>query len=160
SKEELAAAETSLHRLDLDEDEMLTTAEIAPDLFNRNPYDVEFAYATGMRRAGAQKVAFVAVSPGQPGQLVPQLLLHYDKDRNKKLSQKEIGLDKSAFDQLDKNHDGQLDEKELAQFLSQPIDLELIVRLGPMNDLASQITQKLFKTSASADLYSAGGKKS
>src|SRR5262249_44009676 len=62
SKEELAAAEISLHRLDLDEDEMLSTAEIAPDLFNRNPYDVEFAYATGMRRAGAQKVAFVAVS--------------------------------------------------------------------------------------------------
>jgi len=161
SKDELAAATMSLRRLDLDEDELLSALEIASDIFNQRFFG-QVEYLGGrMRSSGPAKTALLAVTAGQPSpQLTQQLLLHYDQDKNKKLSVKEIGLDKTAFDQLDKNHDGLLDEKELAQLTNQPPDLELIVRLGPLSNFAAQVSQAIFKTSVAADLYTPGGKKS
>jgi len=54
----------------------------------------------------------------------------YDKDKNGKLSAKEIGLDAADFAALDKNKDGQLDLAELAAFAARAPDLELMYQMG------------------------------
>src|SRR5207248_6632736 len=65
-----------------------------------------------------------------PAQQVAPLLARYDKDKNGKLSRAEIGLDEATFAALDTNKDGGLDAKELARWLAQPADLELLVPLS------------------------------
>jgi Ca2+-binding EF-hand superfamily protein len=132
SKEEVAVAAEVLHKLDLDEDEMITATELAPGLFGYMP---EFYYR-GSEQAGA--TAFDAngvlmILPREShGRITKKLLERYDKDKNRKLSLQESGLDRAAFDRLDANKDGQLDEGELTKWLEGPPDLELIVRLGTL----------------------------
>jgi Ca2+-binding EF-hand superfamily protein len=46
------------------------------------------------------------------------------------LSRAEMGLDADSFAALDANHDGKLDAKELAEFVTRTPDIELVVRLG------------------------------
>jgi Ca2+-binding EF-hand superfamily protein len=127
SKEELAAAPQVLHKLDLDDDEMIAVEELLPQTGPQ--YEV-----VGGGQAGPAlpaNGAFVMLVPGQPLAPVTQrLLTAYDKDKDGKLSREEIGFDREAFDKLDANHDGKLDAAELAAWVSRPADLELMVRLG------------------------------
>src|SRR5207245_5104204 len=72
-----------------------------------------------------------AAPEAAPAGLAYALVQRYDKDKNSKLSRSEIGLEKSVFDQLDRDRDGELDTQELARFVScQPPDLEIVVHLG------------------------------
>src|SRR5262249_41753469 len=74
---------------------------------------------------------FLAVSPGaSPQELTRALLERYDRDRNRRLTRAEIGLDAATFKQLDANGNGELDANELAKFLQRTPDLEVLVRLG------------------------------
>jgi Ca2+-binding EF-hand superfamily protein len=127
SREELAAAGEALHRLDLDEDEMISQDELLP---NTNPYGQVFF---GGADTTNQKVTapFHVLGPGEaPAGAVTALLEHFDKDKNKKLSRAESGFDEATFARLDVNKDGQLDAGELQKWLAGPSDLELTVRLG------------------------------
>jgi Ca2+-binding EF-hand superfamily protein len=66
----------------------------------------------------------------------------YDKDQNEKLSRSEFNIDKTLFDQLDTDHDGELDTNELSQFLTRSaVDLEVNIQLGqaPANGLSVDI---------------------
>jgi Ca2+-binding EF-hand superfamily protein len=127
SQEELAAAPASLHRLDIDDDEMISTEELLP------PSNQVYEYVGGGSPATplADNSAFLVLVPGTPlDRAIKQLLTRYDKDHNQKLSREEVGLDQESFDRLDANHDGQLDAGELAGWVSRPSDLELAVQLG------------------------------
>jgi Ca2+-binding EF-hand superfamily protein len=131
SKEELAAAPQRLRKLDTDDDEMISVAELVPNRFGG---EENFAIAiTG--DAGPQglpdNAPLVRVEWTAPNdKLARRLLSQYDKDRNGKLSAREIGLGAAEFAALDKNKDGQLDLAELAAFGARPADLELVYRLG------------------------------
>ena len=46
------------------------------------------------------------------------------------MTRKQIGLDKVAFDRLDRNHDGQLDADELSRFSTGRPDVELVIQIG------------------------------
>jgi Ca2+-binding EF-hand superfamily protein len=132
SAEEMTRAPEALRRMDLDEDEMLTAAELMPGGDNNNGYF--FAVDTGVSRGGpTPEMGFIEIKPGAADAAARQVLTQYDKNKNGKLSREEIGLDKPLFDQLDVNHDGQLDAKEFAAFFRRDADLELIGRLGAAN---------------------------
>jgi Ca2+-binding EF-hand superfamily protein len=132
SADELAKAPDKLARLDLDEDEMITAAELTPG--GDNIYGgVAFApAAAGMAGGPNADMGFIEVKAGASDAVARQVLALYDKDKNGKLSRAEIGLDKSLFDRLDADHDGQLDGKEFAGFFQRDADLELVGRIGKM----------------------------
>ena len=145
TKEELAAAPSVLMRLDEDEDEMITAAEIAP---NAGPSLTDLFAGRGRRgmgmgmggpnRGGAidRNSRLIPVTkPGEaPEALVAALQERYGarakKRPDNKLDSKALGLDAATFRRLDTDGDGLLDSKELAAFVNRPPDLELVVRLG------------------------------
>jgi Ca2+-binding EF-hand superfamily protein len=131
--ERVARAETVFQHLDTDEDEMITQAEIAPNLFNRNVAIAPVAFTAARRMAAPEPSGFLQINAGQPiDGILRQVLAHYDKDKNGKLSQPECGLDRGTFDDLDVDHDGQLDSVELKAFFRREPDLEFIVRAGSL----------------------------
>jgi Ca2+-binding EF-hand superfamily protein len=130
--EKLAKADGLLARLDENEDELISREELTPDRVN-NPYFGGEPEEYGPRRPGKrQGPSFLQITPEQPVDgFVNQLMTHYNKAKNGKLSREEIGLPKAEFDALDTNKDGFLDAKEFAAFFKRPSDLELIARPGP-----------------------------
>ncbi|HEY7427141.1 MAG TPA: EF-hand domain-containing protein [Gemmataceae bacterium] len=130
SAEELVKAPAALQRLDLDEDEMISSAELTPS-----------NVASGV--AGPSVSGFLEIKAGAVDGAAKQVLGHYDKDKNGKLSRDEIGLDKVLFDRLDANHDGQLDAKEVAGFFRRDADLELMSRIGKLQQKENRIVSLL-----------------
>jgi Ca2+-binding EF-hand superfamily protein len=129
SADEVARAEAALHRFDLDENEMLTTAELTPGGGDANIFFNPFQPGNATLDA---KVGFLEVRRDTVAVVAQQIVRHYDSDDNGKLDRGESGLDKALFDQLDANRDGQLDAKELVAFLRRNADLEVIGRIGPL----------------------------
>src|SRR5207302_1268124 len=116
----------SLRVLDLNNDELISISELLP-----TPDANEGARMAQreMLKPLSNATPFVLLSPeDSPTRLAYILLGRYDKNQKQKLSRAEINLDPRIFDQLDLNHDGELDAEELARFLDgQPIAIELIV---------------------------------
>ena len=90
-------------------------------------------------------MGFLEIKPATVDGVAQQVLNHYDKDKNSKLSRDESGLDKPLFDQLDANHDGQLDAKEFAGFFRRDADLELIARIGKLQEKEGAVVGLLRK---------------
>ncbi len=131
SKEELAAAPERLRKLDIDDDDMISVAELVPGRFgNEENFSIGIAGDVGPQALPDSAPLFRAEGAATSDKLARRLLSLYDKDRNGKLSAKEIGLGAAEFAALDKNKDGQLDLSELSAFAARPADLELIYRLG------------------------------
>jgi Ca2+-binding EF-hand superfamily protein len=132
SKEELAAAPERLRKLDTDDDDMITVAKLVPNRFGDSAGGFAVAYGGDAGPAPLPDNAplFRVEGDGPNDRLARRLLSQYDKDRNGKLSAKEIGLGAADFAALDKNKDGQLDRAELSAFAGRTADLELIYRLG------------------------------
>jgi Ca2+-binding EF-hand superfamily protein len=153
SAEELARAPEVLQRLDADEDEMITQAELAPDLFGNRRFA---GFVNRPRMAPAARgegPALLEVRPGEPpDRLVRELLARYDKDRDGKLSLAELGIDKAAFDALDANHDGRLDQAELTGFFRRDADLELMLRAGKVDPKGGLVDQFLKKVGVGGSL--------
>jgi Ca2+-binding EF-hand superfamily protein len=125
SQQELVAAASTLRPLDVDDDEMITVTE----LLDQRPTS-GFIFRTPLFSDKESSPA-VLLEPGDsPDPLVHQLLRHYDKNHDNKLSRMEIGLDRETFDRLDRDRDGALDATELAEWPSGEPDLELIVDCG------------------------------
>jgi Ca2+-binding EF-hand superfamily protein len=130
SREELAAAATVLQKLDYDDDEMISVEELAP---SNAPAGPRRAPRPGRgREVRSGEASFLAVAPGaSPLELTRALLERYDRDRNRRLTRAEIGLDAASFKQLDADGNGELDADELAKFLRRAPDFEVLVRLRP-----------------------------
>ncbi|HEX5271467.1 MAG TPA: EF-hand domain-containing protein, partial [Gemmataceae bacterium] len=126
SREELAAAPEVLHRLDIDEDEMISQDELVPDA---NPYANVFFRDPNQGPAAPPAFQLVGAD-GPPARLAKALVDHYDKNKDGKLSRSESHFDEATFARLDANKDGQLTPAELEAWLTGPSDLELTVRLG------------------------------
>jgi Ca2+-binding EF-hand superfamily protein len=142
SPKEIARAEEALVRYDLDENEMLTAAELMPGGEDNSP----FVRTIDAGQAGPNAdMGFLEIKPENLAGLSRQVLAHYDKDKNGKLSQKEVALDKPLFDKLDANHDGQLDAKEFTAFFRRDADLELIARVGKMQPIEGAVVNLLRK---------------
>ncbi|HEX5272292.1 MAG TPA: EF-hand domain-containing protein [Gemmataceae bacterium] len=134
SKEELAAAPERLRKLDTDDDEMISVAELVPNRFGgEEGFAVPVFGGDAAPPTLPDNAPLVRVEGAAPNEkLGRRLLSQYDKDRNGKLSPKEIGLGVAEFAALDKNKDGQLDLSELSAFGARPADLGLIYRLGKL----------------------------
>jgi Ca2+-binding EF-hand superfamily protein len=123
TREELAAAAAALLRADGDDDEAVTAQELA-------------SYGTAHQLVAAPNPDPVILPhPDEPAdELVRRLLDRYgpktDKPQDKKLTQKDLGIDGATFALLDTDKDGQLDKGELAHFARRPPDLEMTVRLS------------------------------
>ncbi len=128
SRAELAVADEVLHRLDIDEDEMISEDELVPPA---NPF-LRFAYLDDGSGQPAPPT-FQMLTPGEAGtRIVKAIMDRYDKDRNGKLSKTEVAFDEATFARIDTNKDGQIDAAELEKWLAGPSDLELTVRLGQL----------------------------
>ena len=143
SQAELTAADKALHKYDQDDDELITLQEVLP---------IDPAAA----RPGAPPSLVPSMqAPTIPLMLVPRedaprrlnarlpvarrVLEHYDKNKNKALSREEIGMPREQFEQLDANHDGELDVFELLRWVIARTDVEVAVRLGRIESKDSAI---------------------
>jgi len=134
SKDELVRAATVLHKLDLNDDEMISDEELLP---SSNDMMANGAMSQQEKTVVlTDSSAFILLGPtDSPSRVAYPLISKYDKDDDQKLSRTEINLEKAVFDQLDADHDGFLDAKELASFLkSQPVDAEVTIRLGNVTE--------------------------
>jgi Ca2+-binding EF-hand superfamily protein len=131
SKEELAVAPDVLQTLDSDDDEVISVQELLP---SSSPASYQIRVLSARMQSGdGENSAFMPVTPGEASAaLARQLQARYGaKDgKNKGLTQKDLGLDKAAFDKLDADGNGFLDGEELAHFAEKIPDAEITVRLG------------------------------
>jgi Ca2+-binding EF-hand superfamily protein len=129
TKEEVGTAPTVLRKYDLNDDELLSMDELAPDADGNGMPDP--AQRDQMKLL-AESADLLLLSPDDaPSRVAFALLSKYDKNQDEKLSRAEFAIDKATFDQLDADQDGYLDGDELAKFLKfQKINLELTIRMG------------------------------
>jgi len=131
TKEELGAASTSLHKLDLDDDEQVDATELEP--FS-SPMAQQFG---GMipKTTPFGKVDMPVIELDREDKTsiksARQLLDHYDKRTDGKLSPAEFAVEPDAFARADADGNGTLDSKELTRFLAEAApDFELDVKLA------------------------------
>jgi Ca2+-binding EF-hand superfamily protein len=129
---------------DLDDDECVTLDEFAPPPTTPPPL------ATPGNDGPRQPTATVASLLRDTSQtLLPQqLLLKYDKNRDRKLSMSELGWTRERIATCDADGDGQLNLQELGTLKKSPVDVELavdVVRTGgrPMLQAVSSIGERI-----------------
>jgi Ca2+-binding EF-hand superfamily protein len=144
TKDELAAAVSSLHRFDLDDNELIDPNELEP--FG-NPIA---ALNQDLTRRGkyAPVPAVIELSCDDPSFRPVRLLLKkYDQGASEgsaagdnRLSAGELGIDARDFVSADTDRDGELDSEELRRYLGRAgPDLELVVKLPGGESAATSI---------------------
>jgi Ca2+-binding EF-hand superfamily protein len=131
SREEVAAAPALLRKYDLNDDELISAAELVP---TDNNGAMRVLPARPALQGNQPKNSFgmsfyPLVSHGDRDRLPLILLSHFDKDENTKLSRAECGFDAETFARLDKDKDGELDVEELAEWIKGPADFEYVLQL-------------------------------
>jgi Ca2+-binding EF-hand superfamily protein len=136
SRAELAAAPKVLAKLDANDVEMLTPAELmgnAGQPGGSNDF-VAVAFSPdgrllGGAQAGSGAVVRVNAARSDAG-LAKRLLSQYGGKAARRLTAKQIGLDRETFALVDADGNGELDGEELARFHRRAPDLEFTIRLG------------------------------
>jgi Ca2+-binding EF-hand superfamily protein len=135
TRAELAMAPELLLRLDTNEDEMITVAEVAPDVPAPKPNAISMAVSSFKNALSTPSLAgpsriFPLAAPGEvPARLVKGMLDRYAKGK-KEIARKDLGLDEKTFAALDANSDGVLDAAELAGFAKRAPDVAYVVHLN------------------------------
>lgn len=137
TRQQFERMETTLLRLDQNDDETVASAELFPGGFAPNYYAQPQPF---VRNAGAAAPPvlplYLVEKESGANQLTQRLkaardiVARYDKDKNGKLSPAEIGLPQETFTQLDDNKDGQLEATELLRWLIVQPDIEAVLRIG------------------------------
>jgi Ca2+-binding EF-hand superfamily protein len=129
SRKELEAAPAILGKLDVDEDEMISTAELLGEADGSG----DFVPAI-VRRIGpadqAPQVLHMVPNDSNGDVLAKALLRRYGKGGDTLLPASMPRLSKETLALLDRDNDGKLSLEELARFASKPADVTLTVRLG------------------------------
>lgn len=139
--EELANALEVLRKLDRDNDETISAAELQPLATQPRPVNRQ-----AVNNNAPPTIPFVSLSGGESAQkLIRRIIDKYDSTdpaksgvaslstRNQKLSRMELGISEAEFSKYDVDGDGQLDFTELRQFVGSPnanIELSLDVSSG------------------------------
>jgi len=135
SADELAGALRTLRKLDLDDDETISAAELNP-VFNQ--FLNQQVQQSSMQAASTSPFLGLGSDESMAKQ-VRRLIDKYDSTdpaksgvegprvRNQKLSPQELGLSTEVFARYDGDGDGQLDFDELRQFLSSPEPMIMMV---------------------------------
>ena len=135
SRAELADAASSLHKLDLDDDELIDGPELEPFA---NPTAMQMDDAAG-RRGRTPEAPVVELFPDDSSLRPVRLLLKkYDKGTaqaasggDNKLTNGEFAIGAAAFAGADADADGALDTEELRRYLAKAApDIELTVALS------------------------------
>jgi Ca2+-binding EF-hand superfamily protein len=140
SRAELAASEKVLMRLDADDDEMVSEAEVGISRAGA----VRPSRAVGVKGRGMAKPrpaapsVLLLVPKDDSGRratgklaLAREVLARYDVNKDGKLTPDEVGFPAEMFARLDRNTDGKLDVLELSRWLKGRPSGEFTVRLGP-----------------------------
>jgi Ca2+-binding EF-hand superfamily protein len=145
TKDELGAAVSSLHRFDLDDDELIDQDEMEP--FS-NPLASQMEDLT-RRGKFAPVPPVIELSSEDPSfRPVRFLLKKYDRGASRgsaaggdnRLSPEEFAIDPKDFAAADTDSDGALDTEELRRLLGRVVpDLELVVKLSGNGSSASTI---------------------
>lgn len=150
SSSELAGALQTLRKMDLDDDETISAAELSP-IANQQQFVVQQQQGNAQAQASSP-----FLGPGSEESLpkqVRRLIDKYDstdrdksgvegKVRNQKLSSQELGLPAEAFARFDGDGDGQLDFDELRQFLASPEPtISIVVNVDKSEPLMAESTQ-------------------
>lgn len=135
SREELSRAPAILHKLDLNDDEMVSALELSGGIEKEADDSGNVVVAFTSDGQLSANGPFVPVKAGHASkELARRLLDRYGgkgkKAAEKKLTRRDLGIDEASFKRLDQDEDGKLDREELARFSERPPDLELRVRLG------------------------------
>ncbi len=166
SRAELDDTEKILHKFDVDDDEMLSIAELQTAV----PQPAPAAPTPNQKPVPAMQ------TPAIPLMLVPredgprrlnarlpvarEVLQRYDKNKDKHLSRDEIGMSKKDFDRLDRDKDNSLDVIELLRWIVLSPNAEIEVRLGRIQDKIDPISTRddrnpaLIKRSVNSLAYS------
>ncbi len=125
---------------DADDDECVTLDEFAPQ-----PTTTAEQQAKMMNQPRPTSATVAELLRDTNQTLLPQqLLLKYDKDRNRKLSTDELCWSKERVATCDTDKDGQLNLKELGGLQKSPVDIELAV------DVIRKEGQPMLRTLASS----------
>jgi Ca2+-binding EF-hand superfamily protein len=136
SKDEMAAAERTLMKLDADDDETVSAAEVVGITGQQQFFAVPQTAPVPLVGVNAR---------GNLTELGTRILNHYDRDKNQKLSRQEIGLDAATFERLDLNRDDALDATEVLGLLRLEPTVEVTVRIGKL-DLDQKAVQSVGAT--------------
>ncbi len=137
ARAELAQAAETLHKLDLDEDELIDGAEVVPFT---DPSAMQAEDMPGRRGRLAAVSPVLELTPDEPSlRPVRGLLKKYDKPADRrggggdnKLTVAEFAIAPKDFAGADADSDGALDTEELRRFLARVApDIELDVALSP-----------------------------
>jgi Ca2+-binding EF-hand superfamily protein len=138
TRAELAAAPELLLRLDTNEDEMITAAELMPDLPDKAPNAFSMGMSAVKNTLGTSRRVSPAsivplTKPGEaPTDLANRMLKQYAKGKNE-VARENLGLDDKTFAALDLNRDSLLNAQELAGFVKRAPDVEYVVHLSSGN---------------------------
>jgi Ca2+-binding EF-hand superfamily protein len=144
SKDELSAAVTSLHRFDLDDNELIDSKEMDP--FS-NPMAANLEDQTRRGKYAAVPTVIELSSNDPTNRPVRLVLKKYDRGMSdgsvagdNRLSPAEFAIESKDFTSSDTDSDGALDTEELRRYLGQVgPDLELVVKLSGGSSAATTI---------------------
>jgi Ca2+-binding EF-hand superfamily protein len=129
SRKELEAAPAILGSLDVNEDEMISPAELMGEAGGTGDY-VPVLVARRPPPAASPRPLHVVADGAEDEALAKVLLARYGKAGDKFVSAAALALSKEALAVLDRDRDGKLSLAELLRFGSKPADVMVTFRLA------------------------------